>query len=180
MDDDDFSFDDEAGANGFTMGGWMEVIATAGIQTIWSKWDETNAAELREWKLYLDNDETLVMMLYDESSDGDPYRTSDAAISTGWHLILAVYDGGGSSSAVTGITLYVDGKVEASTASNDLLYVGMENTNTQPWIGAQEGTGGIPELYWRSAMGHQFITTDQLTADEAWEMYLRTRGYYNE
>ncbi|GAH59761.1 unnamed protein product, partial [marine sediment metagenome] len=44
LDSDDFSFDDEAGANGFTMGGWVRVVATGSdSQTIWSKWDKTNA-----------------------------------------------------------------------------------------------------------------------------------------
>lgn len=179
VDNDVFSFDDEGGANGFTMGGWYKVVATMSKQTIWSKWDETNAIELREWKMYLDTDETLVMMLCDESTNKMPYRTSNAPIAIGYHLILAVYDGRGAV-AEDGITLYVDGLVEASTGTSDLGYVGMENTNTYVFVGAIEGTGGTNVDHWQGGMGHQFITTDQFTADEAWELYLRTRGYYNE
>ena len=178
-DHDDFTFDDEGGANGFTMGGWYKVVATASKQTIWSKWDESTGSEAREWKMYLDTDETLVMMLWDESVDADPYRTSDGAISTGWHLILAVYDGRGAG-AENGITFYVDGVVEASTGTADLGYVGMENTTSYAYVGTKIGTGATATDCYQGDMGHQFITTDQLTADENWELYLRTRGYYNE
>ncbi|GAH71733.1 unnamed protein product, partial [marine sediment metagenome] len=51
---------------------------------------------------------------------------------------------------------------------------------TYVFLGAIEGTGGTNVDHWQGDMGHQFITTDQLTADEAWELFLRTRGYYNE
>ena len=181
LDSDDFSFDDEAGANGFTMGGWHYVVTTASdSQTIWSKWDETTALPLREWRMYIGADEKLVMMLYDESVDKMPFRTSDAAIPVGWHLMLAVYDGGGGNTAQNGITLYVDGIVEASTGTAAIGYVGMENTNTYVFVGAIEGAAGTNKDHWQGDMGHQFITTDQLTADENWELYLRTRGYYNE
>lgn len=180
IDHDDFTFDDAGGANGFTIGGWAEVVATSDSQTIWSKWDETTASELREWRMFIDDAETLVVMIYDESEDAGPYRMSDASISIGWHLMLAVYDGAGGVSAANGITFYVDGKVEASTPTNNVGYVGMENTDAPVFVGAIEGTGGTNKDFWQGDMGHQFITTDQLTADQCWELYLRTRGYYSE
>ncbi len=179
-DHDDFTFDDAGGANGFTMGGWYKIKASVAPQTMWSKWDETTGLPRREWRMFLDDDETLVMMLWDESNDTDPYRTSDAAISVGWHLILAVYDGAGGNFAANGITLYVDGKVEASTATNDISYIGMENTTIPVSVGVIEGTAGQLTNFWSDDMGHQFITPDQLTSDEIWELHLRTRGYFNE
>lgn len=176
----DFSFDDAGGPNGFTMGGWVQVVNTGGNQIILSKWDETTGTEAREWQLYFTSTEALRIQLSDESIDKRPYRTSDDPISTGWRFVIGVYDGGGGATAANGITLYVDGVVEPSTATNDINYVGMEDLGHAVWVSGRESSLGALEFPFAGDMGHVFITTTQWTADQVWEAYIRTRGYYNE
>ena len=174
----DFTFDDAGGANGFTVGAWVQVVNAAAAQTIISKWDETTSSELREWRLFLNSSEVLTFAIYDESANVQCFRYSDAAISVGWHLIEVVYSGAGGATAANGITFYVDGSAISSTASNDGSYVGMEDTATDVFVGAITGTGGTTSEFMTGDIGVPFMTTDQFSADEIWESYLKTRGYY--
>ncbi len=78
----------------------------------------------------------LQLILYDESLDKLPFRQSNAAITMGGlHLFGATYNGVGSTTAADGIVLYQDAAVIASTATNDALYVAMEDTATTPSVG---------------------------------------------
>ena len=45
------------------------------------------------------------------------------------------------------MTLYIDGVLSASTASNNAGYVAMENLASPCWIGAYESFGGTPSIY---------------------------------
>jgi hypothetical protein len=102
------------------------VSDTAAIRAIVSKFDVT----AREWRLAVDASDKLALALEDESVPAQPNRTSDAAITQGsWHLFGATYDvtAGSGATAANGITLYQDGAVIASTATNVGTYVAMEN-----------------------------------------------------
>jgi hypothetical protein len=78
------------------------------------------------------------------------------------------------------VTIYVDGAVAASTATNDGSYVGMEDTASLVWVGAAQSTAGAAENYWKDDMGAIFMTTDQLTAAQIHQLYLQVRGYMGQ
>ena len=106
-----------------SMGAWINSNDVTS-STIVSKGIHTN----REWALYFDSADKLIFRIYDEtcynSGSGDNYIQvkSDAAqngLEGSWHWIIATYD---ASEAHTGMTLYVDGTVLASTGSENNGY----------------------------------------------------------
>lgn len=159
-----------------SFGGWVEVVLSAGWQSVVGKWDDSGGAQLREWLLQLDNVEKLNFYLYDESLNKLPYAYTTTALSAGWHFVVATYDGGGGATAANGITIYIDGISVALTVTNNVDYVAMENTTTTPTIGSNIGTA----TPWQGDMGFVFVANSELTAQQIWDIFIGTRGYYNE
>lgn len=177
----EFTFDDNGGANGFSMGGWIEVVATDSIQTIWSKWDETGgAAELREWKLTLDAAEKIQLDIYDESVPIGAELIVDVALTEGWHFVVVVYDGDGGATALADDVIYIDGVSVAVTETDQATYVGMEDLACPVYIGTMEDALGANVQFFQGDLGLLFITTGTLGADEVWSAYTSTRGFYGE
>ena len=169
-DTDDMSFDD-SGTNPFSIGAWVEVVAGATNQTILGKWNSSNL----EYLFHIGVDEKLWIGLYDQSVSKNPSCLSDAALSEGWHHIVMVYDSTGGATAADGITFYVDGVAVASTATNDASYVAMENLAATPMIGKQQTS----TAYFQGDLGRLFVTAEELSAAQVWQLYSKTRGYYN-
>ena len=125
----------------FSIVALANVTDTAAARTIFAKYD--NAGTLREYLFNVGATDLLQLILYDESLDKLPFRQSNAAITMGSpHLFGATYNGVGSTTAADGIVLYQDAAVIASTATNDALYVAMENTNTTPSVGRIDAATG--------------------------------------
>lgn len=180
-DDADFTFDDAGGANGFSMGGWIEVIDTDSIQTIWSKWDETGgAAELREWKLSLTAAEKIRLDIYDESVPVGASLLQDAGNAEGWFFVVVTYDGDGGATALADDVIYINGVDVAETATDAGTYVGMEDLACPIYVGTMEDALGANVQYFQGDLGLMFITSEVLAADEVWLIYLSTRGLYGE
>ena len=156
----------------------INVTDTAAVQIIWSKWDETTAAEDREWRIYLNATENLVTELYDETANVVCDRTSDSALSVGVHHIVIEYDGGGGATAANGITIYNGGAVEASTATNNGSFVQMRAGATPVWIGADEGTGGTAELFFQSNIGLFGVTQESYVLSDVFKLWLNARSFY--
>jgi len=178
-DHNDFTFDDTA-SGGFTMNFNAQVVATDSVQTLISKWDETAAAEAREWRIHLDATEKVVVSIFDESANVGCTRTSDAAVAAGFHQITAVYDGSGGATAANGIVIYIDGAAVASTAANDGSYVGMENLTAPVYVGAIENDAGVNCYHFQGDMTVAEVTTTEMTADQVWQLYGGYRGYVYE
>jgi hypothetical protein len=175
----DMSFDD-SGSNPFSIGGWIEVTDQASMQNIISKWDETTGSVLREWQLVLGSTEILILVIYDESENVQCYRTTDSALSVGWHFVVATYDSSGGATAGNGITIYVDGVAVASTAVNNASYVAMENSTSLPQIGVMTNSAGVDGFTFDGAMGRLFVTAEELSAADVWKIYEKTRSFYNK
>lgn len=126
------------GTNGdFSITGWVYAGVTGDSQVILSK---DNWGGNREWNLFITADGKLRLNLRDNTAGVSVYRTTDDALSAGWHFIGAAYNGEHGSwtgpSAANYITLYVDGSAADSTATNNANYVIMANTATKVVIGA--------------------------------------------
>lgn len=175
----DFSFVSGGADISFTIGAWIEVVDAGANQTIISKWDATTGGgQLREWQLFLLNTEQLQLSAYDESANANTNRRTDAGLSVGWHFVVAKSDVTAGSGATwgDGVTLYVDGVVVASTATNNGSYVAMEDLTTEVFIGAITDTN--PAAFFAGDMGQIFVTPQALTDAQVWRLYLATRGYY--
>jgi hypothetical protein len=132
-----FSRNDAAG-EAFSMGGWIN-LGGAGERTVLSK---TDWGIQEEYQFLVRTDAKLSFVMKDESANVRPRRTSDAAMTVATqHFAAVTYDGAGGANAVDTVTLYLDGKVDPSTATNNASYVAMEGL-TQPFkLGAYGATG---------------------------------------
>ena len=77
------------------------------------------------------------MGLFDKSPNESPSLVTDAAIAMGeWTFVVMTYDGTGGPTALSGMTLYVDGIVPAQTAIERTGYVAMEDLTVGTTLGA--------------------------------------------
>ena len=171
-----FSRDDAGGANGFSIGFWVNVTDTAAVRTLLGKWDATAAAELREWLLFVSATDILSLWLYDESANVQTQRDSDAAITMGsFRFFVVTYDGAGGASAGNTITMYDNGAVLASTATNNASYVGMEDLATLPTLAVNIANAGVANNFHSGEMAGgplaPFFVQRDLTADEVRRLY---------
>ena len=154
---------DDSGSNPWSIGAWVNVTASAAYQTILSKW--LNSSNLNEWRFAVDTSELLTLALHDESAAVTIDRSSDAALTTGvWTHIAATYDSAGGSSAADTITLYVDGAVRDSAATNNGSYVAMENLTSVVMLGGHDGSAKFTSKMAGASHGPWF-TQIELTAD---------------
>ena len=136
------------------------VTNTAASRILFSKFNATTTQ--REYSLQITAGDTLQMTLFDESSDGVPFRPSDAAITQGsLRLLGATYSAAtGGATAANDITLYQDGALIASTANNAAGYVAMEDTTSAVRVG-DHPDGGAP---FSGSIGFVAVYAAELTA----------------
>lgn len=139
------SFDDSADKP-FSISAWIYNSGNDATQYILSK---SEGSEDREWFLSMQN-QKISMQLYDETEDIIIIRQADSTITTDWHHVVMVYDNADAAwSAVTAanfITIYIDGSVEASTATNNAGYVQLRDTTAKVGIGARHDPGAPGSL----------------------------------
>lgn len=112
----------------------VNVTDTAAVRAIVTKYDTSNI----EWRFIVDVNDKLNFVVTDNSAGVEAFRVSDSAITQGsWRLFGFSYDGRGGATAADGMTLYQDGAVIASTASNNAGYVAMENLTAAVEIGSR-------------------------------------------
>ncbi len=100
----------------------------------------------------------------------------DDAISIGWHFFTASYSApADESTAASGIILYVDGVVVASTATNNVNYNAMQNGAEEIRIGSQRNIGdSANEKFWADKMDEVSVYGDVLTPAEVASLYSTT------
>lgn len=131
----DLSFGNGSADQPLSIVALVNATANGAGKDIVTKWT-TGAIEYR---LTIRPFEDLIFVIADQSAAPLVYRLSSAGIATGgWHVFGVSYDGGGGATAANGITLYQDGAVIASAATNDAAYVAMENGTAEVGIGTRE------------------------------------------
>ena len=170
-DADTLSFGDASNDSAFSIATWVYVEPSTTTQRILAKWDKTTGAELREWGLYIDSAEKLTFIIYDESANAYQLRYSHYALSTGWHFVVATYDGRGGAYAGLGIDLYVDGEDVVDFRLSAGTYTAMVNTDTKVVIGAHYGTGGTLDYYWKNKIDNVILFDNELTQSNVSTLY---------
>ena len=108
----------------FSVGCWIKITNLGENQRIISKW----GAVAREWMFWVNSGNLTRLDLWDESVDKTPFRPANTALTAAtWAFIVATYDGGGGATAANGINLYTNGALDNGAATNDALYVAMED-----------------------------------------------------
>ena len=129
------SFGDGTDDRPFSIEAWIKCddatdfwIAQKGLYA-----DNTN-----EWNVFITNTDKFGLQLYDESASAFPYRRMNSNFTENiWQHIAVTYDGRGSTDAMNGVLLYVNGSVTSSdTIGNESGYVAMENLSDSVYIGS--------------------------------------------
>ena len=108
----------------FSIGAWVN-LTDATSSVILSKYDA--AGNTREWVFWLDTADKLQLILYDESVANNPTIDTEADVvltENGWVFVVGTYDGSANAS---GISVYQDGAVVASTDTDDAAFVNLED-----------------------------------------------------
>ncbi len=123
----------------------LNVTDTAAPRAVVGKDDAAGAG--REWRLTVNATDQGILLLSDQSVPAVPFRTTDAAVVQGsWRSLGISYTGAGGAAAMDGVAFYQNGLVIASTTTNDLAYVAMEDLNIATMIGASL-TAGVPSAF---------------------------------
>ena len=115
----------------FSFSAWINVTGMTNQFTIITKakYDGTD----REYIFFIHTDRVLKLFVHDADSSNYIAQVADTALSTGkWHHVCATYDG---SRAASGIKLYVNGALWASSASSAGSYTAMHNGSQNVAIG---------------------------------------------
>lgn len=179
VDHNDFSFGDGTNDSEVTFFGIVEVGSYGSDIAIASKRDRTTALPLREWFLYFDSAEKIGLRFYDNSQNVSCAREQNIASAAGWHTFVITYDGTGGANAADTITIYIDGVVSPSTASNNASYVAMENLSVPFWIGSSRNTDGNPNLFITTDIGCLGIDGSEWSAFDAHRFHQLCKGLYS-
>ena len=151
----------------FSVGAWVNV-ADATNSAILSKFTATG--DLREWRFILNASDKLQLILSDEDVALNPTldTEADAALSQNtWVFVVATYDG---SDAASGINLYQDGAVVASTDTDDIAFVSLRDTTSVVELGDTENANFFDGTMAGGPLG-PFFTQIALTADQVARLY---------
>lgn len=158
-DNDAFSFTDGAGNDEpFSYQYWIDINSTVGTRSGFSKWGSSF-----EYYDLIRATGQYDFVITDSANDWIGRQTSTGAISSsGFHHIVATYDGSNSS---TGIKIYIDG-VRADTANNSNgTYNGMSNTPQPLDIGRRS------TIYASGVQDEVAMWSRELTASEVSDLY---------
>lgn len=129
----DLSFGNGTTDQAFSIVALANVTDTAASRRLVAK----NAASNQEWVFGIGGSDLLTLLIGDQSAGVSAFRLANGAATQGsWRLFGGTYDGTGGATAANGMTLYQDGAVIASVATNDAGYVAMENLAAAVEIGS--------------------------------------------
>jgi hypothetical protein len=127
----------------------------------------------REYLLRQTSTGKLLFHLWDESTNGAIIRTGTVNQSADtWALVGTTYDG---SALASGMTIWKNGAVTASTATEDATYTAMEAAN----IVVSVGCLGDPAWFYNGEMAFALITAKELNADEQWAVKELVNAFYD-
>jgi len=131
-DSPDFSFGDGTTDSPFSVCAWINMDDATSF-LIMSRYAST--AGQFEWTFYCAVNDKLYLSLFDNNSTIYIYRGVNAVM-TGyqgaWTHVVATYDG---SSSNTGIKIYINNSLAASTGGSNGAYAAMHNLVQSTWIG---------------------------------------------
>ena len=170
-DHNDLSFTYDNGTDKpFSISSWFKLESNTGSgQTIITKDDAVWG--FREWTLSLNTNLEIQFMILDNSAMSLERIVSDDALSSNlWYFIVATYNGVGGVTASTGMNLYINGTLIASTSNDGGTYVAMENSSEDSRIGAY-GNGAGTIGYFDGIIDETRLYNKTLSQAEINELY---------
>ena len=131
----------------FTIAMWVDVVDTAALREMMTRYDNTSGSPKREWEFQINGADRFALRARDESAGTTIDRVSDNPINQGvWAFLVATYDRTGGATAMDGVVLYQDGVPIASTANNGSgNYAAMENSTSPTGLGHSWNSAGNPQ-----------------------------------
>lgn len=169
------TFGDSSTDSAFSIVVLANITDTAAIRKLITK-DNTNQ---REWSFEVAANDVLQMWLWDNSVPISPLRASSSALATQGVMTLygMTYSAAtGGATAANDITLYSNGLVLASTATNQATYVAMEDKTAVVDIGsAFAHTTGFLD----GSVALALVCQKALSANEHWAIRKLCEGYFS-
>lgn len=158
-----YSFGDGVDDSPFSIAAWVFSTSAGVSQLILSKRDANIGSEAREWRFFINSSEKLAFTLYDESENSNRFQQTADTLTTGWHFVVATYDGRGGDDAEDGMLLYIDGSLKNTQRSSPGTYVAMENTATKVVIGANYGNAGTVADFFKDKLDNVILFDIELS-----------------
>ena len=170
------SFGNGSADSAFSIIALVNVTDTAAAKQILSKNDNANQ---QEWEFSIGSTELLNVKLFDESAGVAAQRSTSTAVTVGgWALLAMTYTAAtGGATAGNDITIYQNGVVKTSTATNNASYVAMENLTSPVGLGMYIPSS--PALFFAGSMALAVVCQKALTASEHWAIHQLCQGYFN-
>lgn len=136
-DDNAWSFGNGTTDSAFSICGVFKLQALSTNTAFFSKYDV--ASTLREYGIFFDTDGRIRFRIYDESTDGYLERRTEEVLDLNkWYFIACTYTG---TAVATNLKIYLNAIQIDNVTSSSGAYTAMENSTTQPLIGAYVNTG---------------------------------------
>lgn len=153
----------------FSVGAWVR-LTDATSSAILAKY--TTATDRREWVFWLDAADKLQLIIYDEDDVATPNASIDSEADTAltqdvWVFVVATYDGTADAS---GINLYQDGVLVASTDTDDPNFASMRDTAAVVELAMADGASFFDGVIAGGPLG-PFFTHQELTLAQIAEIY---------
>ncbi len=169
-----FSFDGENDQALSIIALIREVDATGSTKNIFSKHDSTTGVEKREYQFRVNNDRTLVGIIYDEANNDQLSRTTTSTLTADtWHCVAMTYDG---NALHTGIELYLDGDPIADGGATGGTYAAMVATTALP-ASYETNTAGSKTNYFEGFQSVVAVITEEATPTEVSGACALLQGY---
>ncbi len=153
----------------------VKVTDTAAARVIIAKDDNAGAA--REWSIFVGATDLDTFQIFDQSAAVSAARNSDAAVAQGsWATLSGSYSvATGGATAANDITLYQNGAVVASTATNNAAYVAMENLGMTCTIGSSQAT---PSAWFAGSIALVLLVGANLSAGQHFQLNQLSRRFF--
>lgn len=173
-DSDGLSFGNGSVDSAFSILVLGKITDSAAVRVLLSK----QAASNNEYVLQVGSTDLLALAVFDQSAAAvAPTRTSSAAISqAAWNFLAAVYSAAtGGATAANDMTIYENGAVKASSATNQASYVAMENlTGLLGIAGTPAGTNLLA-----GELALILMCQKALSASEVWAIKNLFNAYFH-
>ena len=159
---------DDGSNEAMSLGVWINPSDITSVE-LFAKWAATDY----EWIFRTPSSGKLRFQTWDTANGVGTIRESNVALTADvWQFLVVTYDGSGGATAGNGMTLYVNGAVRASTATNNGSYVKMVNGTEKPTIGTNSDSASG---FYTGAMAGgpfgPFFVGAELTADAIKRLY---------
>ena len=153
---------------------WVN-LRDATSSTIMAKY--TESGDLREWRFHTTSGDDLQLILSDEDDASSPDATLDTLTDTAlvegvWTHVVATYDGSANAS---GINLYVDGVLAASSDTDDGNFTSTRDTTSVVGLGIGNATNFFDGFMAGGPLGPAIVQAE-LTAAAIKRLYNIGRG----